>query len=426
MKKLPLLVFSALLGGAFFIGQPVFADILASQTSDKSVAEVGNQAGQIFVGVAGTIVYATMSMKSTDSQDFSIAIYKCGTGATATSCPVSGFSHPGNTYAASSSPTQTDYTLLLRNDGGYAPVVMVPGAYYMIIPQYGGTGANATTYGSASDAAYSSGSCKNNGNGIAVPCVTVQDYYFVLGGQGLAPLENIVYGMTSPTEFQVTNSANVQATFSYINTKGFDTAGVEVTDLTNHLLALKTEETSAVALQGTYSNVIPLTANRGYRMRGYLRNATSSAIIFGPYRTFSTISEQFFTSTSSYVSISSINESNASSSAQNALSGFANIPSYLADRVPFGYLFDIARMYSSAASSSTSFASISWDIGNSALSTSTKSYLPSTLPLFSTTTITYYLNGSLLTSFNALASAALYLATMYMFFTRIKGLSMPS
>jgi len=222
-------------------------------------------------------------------------------------------------------------------------------------------------------------------------------------------LQPQVYAFSSPTELSVTSTVNPLVGFSYLNTDTYDEVGVEVTDQTNNKLSVLTGIQSAIQNStASYSAVLGLTANHAYRLRGVLLSSVaSSSPTYGPYVDFSTISDQFFTATSSLININNITESNAATSTASGVSGFAIIPSYFASRVPFGYIYVIYNAWNSVATSSAQFGALTLDYSALAVSTSTKAWLPSSITFFSTTTVTAYLGDANLALLNALATATI-------------------
>jgi len=105
--------------------------------------------------------------------------------------------------------------------------------------------------------------------------------------------------------------------------------------------------------------------------------------------------------------IADINESNATTSATAGLQSFYNVPSYFANRVPFGYIYDIYNIWNNVSTSTTEFGSLSIDFDSLDIPTSTRSWLPGEVIFFSTSTVTSYVDDTLLDLLNALASAAI-------------------
>jgi len=266
------------------------------------------------------------------------------------------------------------------------------------------------SYGANSDVT-SSGYCYNN----ALECGTVQDLFYILYGLGTTiPLQTQVYTVTSPTQFQVTSSADVPVTFTYLynsSTGVYDKVGVEVIEQSNNRLVLRTSERSIDTTTGirTFTDILPLQSNKAYRIRGYLRNSSTTKMAFGPYRDFSTISDQFFNSTSTLVNLSQITEINASSTIAQTLLDSINIFSLLANKVPFAYMFYVGSMFSFDNVPATSQAGeVALDLGDIASSSIMFNY--GRVVIFSTTTVSTYL-GPYLTPILALCDVVLYVTT---------------
>jgi len=145
----------------------------------------------------------------------------------------------------------------------------------------------------------------------------------------------------------------------------------------------------------------------------------------GPSPTFSVITDSFNgaapvrISTSTYLGgTSSVNttlpypivtESNASSTSAGALGSFAGLPNFFANKIPWGYAWQIRDYYNAAATTSTEFGDLAVDFQSLGVSTGTKAFLPGRIVFFGTSTVTTYLNGTILNSFNTLASAVVTL-----------------
>jgi len=121
-------------------------------------------------------------------------------------------------------------------------------------------------------------------------------------------------------------------------------------------------------------------------------------------------------------SIAGVTDANASSTATSKFPDFTNIPGFFADRVPWGYLFSIRDAYNAAATSSSGFADITINFASSSLSTTSRMYLPSSITVLSTSSVTYYLNGVALDAANTLLAAAGWVALIMYWFKRAQGL----
>jgi len=118
--------------------------------------------------------------------------------------------------------------------------------------------------------------------------------------------------------------------------------------------------------------------------------------------------------------LSGITDQNASSTIANSASGFTNIPSYFANRVPWGYIFAIRDIYNAASTSTTDFGALTFTFASSSFSnaTATFMFLPQKITVFSTSTVTYYLNGNGLAAANTLLAAAGWISMIMYWFRR--------
>jgi len=116
--------------------------------------------------------------------------------------------------------------------------------------------------------------------------------------------------------------------------------------------------------------------------------------------------------------LAGISDSNATTTLTSAAGGWTNIPSYFARKVPWGYLFDIAEIYDSAATSTSEFTAITITYASSSVSERTRPYLPSPFTIFSTSTVTTYLPRPILDTFNTLLAAAGWLLAIRYWFNR--------
>lgn len=116
--------------------------------------------------------------------------------------------------------------------------------------------------------------------------------------------------------------------------------------------------------------------------------------------------------------ISDINEGNATTSATAGLQSFYNVPSYFANRVPFGYIYDVYNIWNNVSTSTTEFGTLSIDFDSLDLPTSTRAFLPGEVIFFSTSTVTSYIDDTLLDLLNALASAGIAITFMLSLFRK--------
>lgn len=289
-----------------------------------------------------------------------------------------------------------------------------PSCYYTMV--FASAQNTTRYYGSTTDL-YTGGDylCFAPTNCAPADTSSMKDLYFSLDSGYIVPLLPQVYSITTPTQFQVTPSSNVPVIFTYLNTSTYDSVAVQIIDQSNNGLTLVTGSQQAqINTTATYSTVLALTANHAYKIRGELYSAAGNATpVFGPYVDFSTVSDQFFSATSSLTSIAQVNESNASTTISNAPVFFSNLISVFGDRVPWCYAWSIRDIYNTVATSSATYGGISIDWQSLPVATGTRNFLPQRTDLFSTTTVGVYLHGAALDTFNALASAAFLLGTLY-------------
>lgn len=111
-----------------------------------------------------------------------------------------------------------------------------------------------------------------------------------------------------------------------------------------------------------------------------------------------------------------INDTNAPTSTSEGIASFSNIPSYFASRIPIGYVYDIYNIWNNVSTSTSEFGALSIDFNSSSASTGTRAWLPDNIVFFSTTTVTSYIDDSLLDLLNALASGVIAVTWgMYVF-----------
>lgn len=394
----------------------VHADIIVQQTTHDTAATSSLSGGFVLQtlgtnlsGLVGS--YAIYASGLSGNTSIPINLYECPTATYGTS--LGNLSGCTNLDSGGAAVTVSATPAWAIRDG--VAVALVSSKYYTLVF---GNGAGLF-YGSGTDT-YPAGSCVPGSH----PCEGVSDLAFYVNGATTVPLHSQVYSIITPTEFQVTGSSNVTVSYQYIDTGDYDTAAVLLIDQTNNKLTLVTgslpAQTSAIA---TYSNIFTLIDNHAYRVQGVLLNASgSSTPLYGPFVDFSTLSDQYFSASSTLFNLTTINEQNASSSINESSGVFSGLPNFFANRVPFCYAWQIRDIYRNAATSSSVYGGISLDWQSLAISSTSREFLPNRTDLFSTTTVGHYLNGSLLDSFNALASAAIAAGTLYVIYKKALSL----
>jgi len=313
------------------------------------------------------------------------------------------------------------------------PINLDPSRYYCI-------GA-VTTYSNvllagASTNLYTNGICSavigSSGTGS---CGSAVDLQFALYGTQTA--SNHSYTVINyPLVGSTTASTQVAVSFTYhaVSADNITSYALLFSDLTQS----NSFQISGTAATGdaTVNQTLSLTTGHNYNLTAYVCN-NSGTCYGGNNTTFSVVTQggsilNVGAATTSTLGLPAtsygfnlpdaniINDATASSSAQTGIRAFINIPGLLATKVPFGYIWDIRQLYVSAATSSSVYSGVVFDFQSLDISTTTKSFLPARFEVFSTTTVTYYLNGTILALFNTLAAAAVWLALLAYAFYRIK------
>jgi len=214
--------------------------------------------------------------------------------------------------------------------------------------------------------------------------------------------------------------------------------GIQLVDLTT----AQTIDTSAYTVTNlssgakTYTKSITLTENHRYQWRAFL--LTTSGYIYSSYYYFNTgvstpegnatssfygFIDEFINGTdagsiiSNFINNGDFNsEANAATSTSGGIASFGNIPSYFAQRIPIGYVYDIYDIWNNVSTSTDEFGALSIDFDSLDLPTSTRSWLPGEIVFFSTSTVTSYVDDTLLDLLNTLASSVIAISwAMYIF-----------
>jgi len=330
------------------------AEIITSNTLDNSVVStsVGPTYQTLPLGTTGVPSYMQFYASTTNALPEnlgSLNIISCST-TSLSSCYV---------YATLASAVNVSATKGLVTAFITATTTMNPSRYHYInFPSitysrfYGSTSSNYTGGVTCTNLA-AADTCSFQAN--------VKGLWFVLGGTELEQLQAAVYEIDNITEYETLSSTNVPVSFSYLNTDMAE-VGVEMIDVTNNQLVLRTNvQTANQNGVYDYGSLLSLTTGHGYRIRGFLQSTATSSRVYGPYRSFSVGSEQFFSG--NLLDIETINDNNATSSARTSFSQYFNIVSVLANRVPICYAWDIRDAYNNAATSTTVFAGRSYGFG---------------------------------------------------------------
>jgi len=163
----------------------------------------------------------------------------------------------------------------------------------------------------------------------------------------------------------------------------------------------------------TLSKQVGLIASTTYMWRPVMTSSTgSSTALIGEWYTFTTQPQP-----SDFTPNTAANATLGTStlvSTTNLLS-FLNVPQLLSTKVPFGYFFEAKDSIETAISSSTPIpvpsGTFSIRIGDST----------TTVDMFSTTTVSYFLSAGTISTLRSLMVAALYIEFLYLLYHRAKS-----
>jgi len=205
-------------------------------------------------------------------------------------------------------------------------------------------------------------------------------------------------GSLSPTE-----DPTFSFTFNFIDYGRWDYAGVEIQDLSTGAVGyLATSSISSIGIN-SYSSSEHLFSGHLYLWRPYLGSFTGNPSLYGDYYS---LDVGFRSGSSTPYTGATVGTSTVPDT--TSLLSFLNVPQLLRTKIPFAYIYQIATGLSQGFGSSTA----------SSLPTGTISYtIPgratSSIDLFSTTTIGYFLSPSLIALFRGLQVAILYISFGY-------------
>jgi len=193
----------------------------------------------------------------------------------------------------------------------------------------------------------------------------------------------------------------------------YDSATVAIRDLTTGSEVVDIFPQSVnICGQGSYVGTTTLTAGHLYLWNPKLySSATSSATVLGEFYSL----EVLYASASSTPFTGATVGTSTLLSTTNLLS-FLNVPQLLQTKVPFGYFFQIrdAILEGAGASSTTAIPSglISYKIGQNATTT---------IDMFSTSTIAYYVTPGIASTFRGLMVIFLYIEFAYFMYHRARS-----
>jgi len=397
MKTAPWIVYSFLvvsiaffLGSVFFAGVASAATVIKQQATGSTAISVNDGSPRLGTGLSGTMGLFQISMAVANTSSRSARV-TCFTDVTYSAECGGGANGEYNITFDSSTGLIGDSVQRFYSSTVFDRTLTFDATKYY---QINGIPSSSTTYGTSTKTTSLS---------------------YAIYDDGSSPSASGINSISSPISQSVVG-VFASLTYSYTNLGLYTVASAVIIDLTSNASIAVTAETISANGTFTYSEPMGLYLNHLYSVQPYIADG-NGVRIYGPTVFFSTGTNQL-------PSISSVDNSNATSTLASSTVAFWNIAGLFVTRVPFGYLWDIADIYSNASSSATEFAGLSIGFGavDPATSTALGAILPTTVSVFSTSTVTSYLSPTILGLFNALASAALYVTLMVGIFYRVKGI----
>jgi len=218
-----------------------------------------------------------------------------------------------------------------------------------------------------------------------------------------------IVSQNSPTNGDTTSSGVVTFDFDYYNNDTDDelltVAGVDIRDMTTSFEYAPLEQDILISGGGSFSQIANLEHNHLHLWRPFLRNASSTRIIYGTWHSFDVVgpSAPF----ESYIDPETGLPLNASST---SFWDFLNVPELLKTKAPTGYIYQIGSIINSIsdiAATSTPTLTMSF-VGTSSNITQLKN-----VPMFSYTLVTQLIPPSMITILRGIMLAVLYIGLAF-------------
>jgi len=189
-----------------------------------------------------------------------------------------------------------------------------------------------------------------------------------------------------------------------------DFAGIDVRDLTSGLEYDPIESAIVVSGSGSFSTSKQLQPGHFHMWRPYLRNASSTRIIYGNWYSFDVV-----TRSAPFEEIPTEYGSATSTIATRIVAQFLGQQGYLASKFPFAYIYDVAAVFGGQndAMSETHFPTLAISVASSSLSLGS-------MTLFSSSTLSAYAGSANISIFRTIMAASLWITFATMVFFTIK------
>lgn len=178
----------------------------------------------------------------------------------------------------------------------------------------------------------------NSGSADAYPVMVI--YGLNLDDPTGGSVQTRIIQQNSPLNGALTSDEVVQFEFDYFNNDTDENpvlyAGVDIRDLSSGFEYIPLESDILISGVGTFSQLQSLTEGHFHMWRPYLRNASSTRIVYGQWYSFDVVS---------YSGEFDPLPSDGSPSATSTIFGrLFGLQGYLASRFPFAYLYDVAGL----------------------------------------------------------------------------------
>jgi len=226
-----------------------------------------------------------------------------------------------------------------------------------------------------------------------------------------------IISQDEPDNGDLTSDDIVSFQFDYYNNDTDDVpvtvAGVDVRDVTSAFQYAPLESDISASGQSSFSQILDLTEGHFHMWRPYLRNASSTRIIYGSWYSFDVVSYS-----GEFDPLDSDPDTATSTLSALALSKFFSQQGYLASKFPFAYFYDMAGIVGTLTTDDTedSFPTLTLNLGtSSALSLGDMEFL-------SKDTIEMFAGSTMVSLFRTLMSFIIWLSFAFAVYTQVKHL----
>lgn len=185
-------------------------------------------------------------------------------------------------------------------------------------------------------------------------------------------------------------------------------SGVDIRDLSSGFEYTPLESPIIISGEGSFSQIADLVEGHFHMWRPYLRNASSTRIVYGSWYSFDVVS---------YSGQFDPLDPNADMATSTVLGRFFSQQGYLANKFPFAYFYDVAGIVGTINDNmtETNFPTLSLNMASSSLPMGSLTFL-------SKDTVEMFAGSTAVALFRTLMSASLWLFFAYAVYAQIKRL----